>query len=202
MKNDTSSCSSLVKEALERILQACGSEWLHQRELSELKSACQGALASIKTDAAGPVISSVIDNADAGQQTAAEGNDHEHSAIIENDRYMCAQFTPFRMALESKISSVVIIALESLHRFLVHGYLRGNFPCTKNNKSMQVVDALVQSASGCVGTNAQDPKVCSALSTSIGIRYSYFEYIAVPATDFSALLKSDASDSLSRRARR
>ena len=155
MKNDTSACSSLLKDALERILQACGSEWLHQRELSELKSACQTALASLKSEATGPP----IEDANRATTSVTDSSDADYANIVENDRLVCAHFTPFKIALESKISSVVIISLESLHRFLVHGYMRGNFPCPKHPKSLHVVDALVQGASSCVGTNSQDPKV-------------------------------------------
>jgi hypothetical protein len=155
MKTDTSACSSLIKEALEKILQACGSEWLHQRELSELKAACQSGLSSLKAEATG----SAIEDTNRTLLSAADNSDVENTVDVENDRIICAHFTPFKIALESKISSVVIIALESLHRFLVHGYLRGNFPCPKHPKSLHVVDVLVQGASNCVGTNSQDPKV-------------------------------------------
>jgi hypothetical protein len=154
MKNGTSTCSSHIKDALERILQASGSEWLHQRELSELKSACQSAIASLKAEG-----STTQDVSDRDVQPGTETSDAENTINIENDRLVCSHYTPFKVALESKISSVVIIALESLHKFLVHGFMRGNFPCPKHSKSILVVDALVQGASSCVGSNVQDPKV-------------------------------------------
>ena len=150
-KKSHKSVGAQVKESLERILQGCSSEWLHQRELVDVKSTCHAALTALQSDT------------EANKQRSNSGDRvHADSGALygeDADRIVCSYFTPYKTALECNVASVAAIALEALHYFLVHGMLRGRYECPLQTKGLRVVDILIQSVATCA--NIQDPKVFS-----------------------------------------
>ena len=142
MKTSDNNAFQILQDALEKLLANCVTEWLHQRELIELKSACHETIASLND------LKSRID---------AINDDHFYfSPVMMADRLICSHFRPFKIAIETKLPNIVSIALQVIHNLLVRGHFRGGFEYP-GEQNQRTVDVLVRGVATCVGLS--DPKV-------------------------------------------